>query len=249
MREGTFVLGSVHSQELPVFISQRPAKAKAKRVFTLEEIPGVNRLVPFDKGYYTNAEQTLNCFYLANSTQNVQWFEDRITEALDTRGQYTDFIPYYDENYIYDVIVINEPKFEGTRGTQLAVPFSFDLSVAPFKKNIRGKIAVEASKEFVLFNPENYPSDPYIKIEGSGNITLYINDRSTVLENVSGTIEIDSDPDVMEVYKESNGMLLNENKKMKSNQPFPFLDKGKNIIKWKGNVKKLIIEPRWQTKI
>ena len=232
-----------------MFIKQRPEKVKAKRMFTLEDIPGVNRLVNFDKGYYTNVEQTIECFYLAAHESEIQWLEDQITDALDTRGQYVDFIPYYDEDYVYDVIVINEPKFEGLRGTRLAVPFSFDLSIAPFKKNIRGKQQQSFTKAFEIFNPEFYTSDPYLKIIGSGDVTLYINDRPTVLKGISEFIEIDCDPDVMEVFKEANGNLVNENKKMKSNQSFPYLDKGKNVIRWSGNISKLILEPRWQTKI
>lgn len=250
MIEGAFKLGNHESREFPAFIRERPPKVKARRVFNLEEISGVNKLVPFDKGYYTNAQMTLNCFYLATTEREVQWLEDIITEALDTRGQYVDFIPFYDEGYAYKVVVINEPKFEGRRGTQLAIPFSFDLSVAPFKEKLLGREPIEITKNgFEIINHERYPSYPYLKILGSGNITLKINDRITSLKDVVDFIEIDSDPDVMEVFKETSGQLINENKKMGSSQPFPYLDANQNVISWSGNVSKIILEPRWQTKI
>lgn len=250
MMDGTFMLGDRYSEEFPAFIVQRPVKVKAKRVFNLEEVSGVNKLVSFDKGYYTNAQTSLSCFYLASDESQLQWIEDRITDALDTRGQYVDFIPYYDEGYVYEVIVINEPKFEGVRGTQLAVPFSFDLSIAPFKKQLHGRKPIEIVKNgFELNNHERYPSDPYMKIFATGDVTIYINDRPTVLKGIDEFIEIDSDPDIMEVFKEIGGNVLNENRKMNSNQSFPYLDKEKNTIRWSGNVQKIIMEPRWQTKI
>ncbi|ENZ6655287.1 phage tail protein, partial [Enterococcus hirae] len=145
--------------------------------------------------------------------------------------------------------VINEPNFEGTFHTLRGVPFSFDLSIAPFKKNILGMNPVILDKQGSIYNPERYPSYPKIKIYGSGNVTISINGRETKFSDVTSDITIDSDPDVMETYREVDGVLVNEHRKLLSNQIYPYLDSGENRITWNSNVRKIVIEPRWQTKI
>ncbi|EGP5220506.1 phage tail protein [Enterococcus faecium] len=249
MIDGWFKLGNHWSKEFNAFICERPEKKKAKRVFNLEEVSGLNKLAVNDGGYYTNVEQTLNCFYLSPTLEHIQYYEDLITEALDTKGEYVDFVPYWDPIYIYQAIVINEPNFEGTFHTLRGVPFSFDLSIAPFKKNILGMNPVILDKQGSIYNPERYPSYPKIKIYGSGNVTISINGRETKFSDVTSDITIDSDPDVMETYREVDGVLVNEHRKLLSNQIYPYLDSGENRITWNSNVRKIVIEPRWQTKI
>ncbi|WP_438844747.1 MULTISPECIES: phage tail protein [unclassified Enterococcus] len=249
MRDGWFKLGNRWSEEFNAFICERPPKKKAKRMFTLEEVSGLNKLAVNDAGYYTNIEQTLNCFYLSPTLEHVQHYEDVITEALDTRGEYVDFVPYWDPSYVYQVIVINEPNFEGTFHTLRGVPFSFDLSIAPFKKNILGMNPIVLESQDSVYNPERYPAYPKIKIYGSGNLTVSINGRETKFSDVTSDIIIDSDPDVMETYREVDGILVNEHKKLLSNQIYPYFDAGENRITWSNNVKKIVVEPRWQTKV
>ena len=53
----------------------------------------------------------------------------------------------------------------------------------------------------------------------------------------------------METYREVDGVLVNEHRKLLSNQIYPYLDSGENRITWNSNVRKIVIEPRWQTKI
>uniref|UniRef100_UPI00359C72AC phage tail protein n=1 Tax=Lactococcus garvieae TaxID=1363 RepID=UPI00359C72AC len=249
MLEGWFKIGNHWSEEFQMFLSKRPEKKKAQRMLTLDEVSGVNKLILSDKGYYTNAEQTLECFYVSPSLENVQYTEDLITSALDTRGEYVDFIPYYDPKYVYKVVIINEPIFSGEISGLRGVPFSFDVSMAPFKYRIGGERAIELLHPQQLFNPERYGSDPKIKIYGKGSLSLFINNRETKFKDVEDVIIIDSSQEVMEVYKEVNGKLINLHHKFVGNQEFPYLDVGSNQISWSRNVTKIEIEPRWQTKI
>ncbi|WKY24658.1 phage tail protein [Lactococcus sp. bn62] len=249
MLDGWFKIGDHWSEEFQMFLSKRPEKKKAQRMFTLDEVSGVNKFVLSDKGYYTNEEQTLDCFYVSPSLGEVQWIEDLITSALDTRGKYVDFIPYYDPKYIYKVVVINSPTFSGEASSLRGVPFSFDVSMAPFKYRIGGERPIELLHPQQIFNPERYGSEPRIKIFGKGSFSLFINNRETKFKDVEDEIIIDSNQDVMEVYKEINGSAINLHNKFIGNQEFPYLDVGGNQISWSGNITKIEIEPRWQTKI
>lgn len=249
MLDGWFKIGDHWSEEFQMFLTKRPEKKKAQRMVTLDEVSGVNKLVLTDKGYYTNVEQTLECFYVSPDLRSVQFIEDLITSALDTRGKYVDFIPYYDPRYIYKVIVINNPTFSGDASGLRGIPFTFDVSLAPFKYRVGGERAIEIIKPQQLYNPERYESYPKIKIYGQGNISLFINNRETKLVDIEGTITVDSNEDVMEVYKENSGNLINLHDKFVGRQNFPYLDSGMNQISWSGKVSKIEIEPRWQTKI
>lgn len=87
-----------------------------------------------------------------------------------------------------------------------------------------------------------YISKPYIKIYGSGDINLYINNRTTPFKGVTDFIEIDSK--IPNCYKTVNGVKNNTNDLMYTIN-FPYLDAGENTVSWSGNVSKVEIIPRW----
>lgn len=96
----------------------------------------------------------------------------------------------------------------------------------------------EVTKAATIYNTEGFTATPYIKITGSGGITLYINNRAHTFKDVNEYIEIDGE--IMNAYK---GDLL-QNSKMVT-ELFPKLTAGANNISWAGNVTKVEIIPRW----
>ena len=89
-----------------------------------------------------------------------------------------------------------------------------------------------------IVNPEYLPSAPYIRIYGSGNITLTINNDSFYFEDIEDYIEVDSES--MNAYKGISPL----NNKMKTAN-FPEFIPGDNAIAWTGSVNKIEIIPRW----
>ncbi|MBL1226610.1 phage tail protein [Enterococcus sp. BWR-S5] len=247
MQEGTFLFNDQHSEEIGCYIRERRKKIKGKRIVEMKEVHGKNKLVPIDKGYYTNSTLSLSCFCLVPSYDDLYFIENEVSAFLDTAGEYVSFTPFYDPHYIYEVINNNEISFEGTRGSKLAVPFSFELSVAPFKYRKTGLDPQTFFEAFELENPEKYYSEPYMKIYGYGDITVYVNGVPFVLTAVDQFIEIDSDSDILEVYKESDGVITNQNHKMVS-ADFPFFSPGWNVVEWKGNVEKIELKGRWRAR-
>ena len=100
--------------------------------------------------------------------------------------------------------------------------------------------AGELPNSGIIVNPELFPSYPYIKITGSGNVTLSIGSSSFVLTAIGPSIEIDSE--IMNVYRGATSL----NSKMTSSG-FPVLLPGDNSISWTGTVTKVEIIPRWCT--
>lgn len=117
--------------------------------------------------------------------------------------------------------------------------FNVVFTVRAYKKTLRGtKPLVINKKDTEIFNPEGFTALPYIKIYGTGDIILYINNRSHSFKGIDTYIEIDSE--LMNAYK---GQQLQNNKMLTTT--FPKLAAGKNNISWLGNVQKVEIIPRW----
>lgn len=115
--------------------------------------------------------------------------------------------------------------------------FTVKFKVDPFFYHNSG----ETKKTFItqpikLYNSGTIYSEPYIRINGSGNITLTINSQLITLTDIVDYIEIDSA--LMVAYKDT----LNEGRKMSGE--FPVLDVGLNNISWTGNVTSVEIKTR-----
>lgn len=88
-----------------------------------------------------------------------------------------------------------------------------------------------------IFYQGNVPGECNIKIYGSGNIQLTINNETIQINNVNEYVELDS----------KLLLCLNKDKTSKSRDMighFPLLTKGVNNISWTGNVSKVEILPR-----
>ena len=92
-----------------------------------------------------------------------------------------------------------------------------------------------------ITNPYNAPSEPRIKVEGSGDIVLAIGGTPVELEGVSGGAIIDTE--LMDVLNLAGSQLLNN---IATLDEFPKLKAGANIISWTGAVTKITITPRWR---
>lgn len=118
------------------------------------------------------------------------------------------------------------------------VTITFDCK--PFMYSSSGQIPVVFTTPGILVNSESFETKPYIKIIGTGEITLKINNDSFLFRGIEEFIEIDSE--LMNAFK---GITL-QNKKMYSTK-FPTLYPGTNNITWIGSVSKVEIIPRWCT--
>lgn len=107
-----------------------------------------------------------------------------------------------------------------------------------YKRALKGDETITITKAATITNPEGFTATPYMKIYGSGNVTLYINNRAHGFKNIDGYIEVDSEN--MNAYK---GDTLQNNKMLVG--AFPKLAAGDNNISWAGNVTKIEIVPRW----
>ena len=106
----------------------------------------------------------------------------------------------------------------------------------PLKREVFGDSRITLTQSSTLYN-NGLASSPYIKVVGSGDITININNQELVLKDVENYIEVDT-----ELY---NCFKDNENQNNKMYSDFPVLEEGINNINWQGNVTRLEIIPRW----
>ncbi len=115
------------------------------------------------------------------------------------------------------------------------------FSCKPFRYSEIGQQATTFTSSGYIENPEEFESEPLIRIYGSGNVTLQINGDAFLVKNISSYIDIDSE--LMACYY--GNTLKNSSIGFAS---FPILQSGSNRIAWSGGtVSKVEVTPRWRT--
>lgn len=245
IKRGQFLINGKHSSEFNVFMRNRPVSSSAGRVIELRDREGSDSII-IDKAYYKNVERKIDCYYKAPSIDDVQEWEDRITAWLDM-GSYSDFVTYYDEQYIYQAIVTDPPEFKGTRKTGNIVPFEFSVSLRPFKENRLGRQPILLnSTPCKITNEQKYPSKPLIKLTGSGDASFFVNNEEFKLKGLDTELIIDS---VLEESYRKLGGAIEHQDQVTTFLDFPELKPGENIITWSSRIKSFELTPRWRRKV
>lgn len=91
-----------------------------------------------------------------------------------------------------------------------------------------------------LANPGTAPAEPLIRLNGSGDVSLLIDDTSLLIDGVSSYVMIDCETQM--VYK-GNANLGSSVTRIGD---WPVIAPGGSLINWTGNVTGLVITPRWR---
>ena len=110
----------------------------------------------------------------------------------------------------------------------------------PFRYSLSRHTRTTLTASGTITNPESFPALPYIKITGSGAVTLTIGAKAYSFTSVPTYLKIDSE--LMSCYK---GSTLYNNRI--GFTEFPVLQPGNNSISWTGSVTKVEIIPNWRT--
>ncbi len=207
-------------------------KNRPQEQIDIYEIPYRNEELIIHNGKYKPYEQEFE-FVLRDPTLILQ-----VNAWLSGRGK------LYLENDVekfgrwgyYMASVVEDWEYEMKHST---FHFTVKFLVDPFLYSDSGQRKnTYVTQPIKLFNNHTFYSQPYIKINGSGNITLMINNQVCTFSDVTDYIEIDSS--LMIAYKDT----LNQGSKMEGD--FPVFDVGMNNISWSGNVTSLEVMGRWR---
>lgn len=151
---------------------------------------------------------------------------------------------YFSGSPDYEYVAMVHQSFSITenlkRNGQAVIPFK----MKPYKF-LKGQGTITLTNGQTLTNEGFRASQPMIRVDGTGDITLQNNGQDWLkLTDVVNYIKVDSE--AMSVYREIGNPMFT--KMYSTLEPmFPILEVGDNTITWEGTVDSVEIEPRWES--
>ena len=245
LKPGHFMVNGVNSwtsNGLKVLIQNRPELQTPKRKREFKSPLGVSGDLVFDENAYEPTPLKLELLIEGKTEQDVINNRDKLYMMFNSPG-YASFTPYFDPNKQYNVICTDPPTFISKwwmNGNQTA---EMELMVQPYKYFL-GVVDTVLTTAGNISNPYAIPSQPLIKIEGTGDVVLKVNGISHSIKAIEGHIYIDSE--LFGSYRKSGSVITNDNSKTYFRE-YPILKPGNNLIEWTGSVTKVTISPRWRS--
>lgn len=237
MEKLPFLMFREHSSlEYALLIADKGSYKGAARDVTYTSVPGRSGDLLTDNGRYKNISIPYTLSLLNNTSRSFKELTHQIKGWLLSEAGYYRLWDSYDGNYFRLASYSDEANIEQELRDTGSLSLSFNCK--PFKYSFEGLNTITFTSSGSLYNAEFFPSLPYIKITGSGTVTLSVNNDSFTFSDIDEYIEVDSDS--MNVYKG----IQPQNHKM-TGGAFPILLSGSNTVSWVGNVDKLEIIPRW----
>ena len=236
-----FVFNGQSSLELGIRIKNKNIYSSGKRDLSLVSVPGRDGDLVNSNKRFVNSTVSYTCFVPASSIAELNTKIRNVKKWLFVDSdQYHELTDSYDPTFLRYAIF--NSKLDIADEANRIGTFTVSFSCKPLRYLLSSLTAVEVATGNTLYNPFPFASKPYIKITGSGNITLTIvNSKGTktyTFNNVSSYVECDSE--LMNCYK---GTTLKNSDFIADN--FPLLEYGDNTITYSGSVSKVEIIPRW----
>lgn len=227
------------SLEYCLLIAEKASYKGAARDVTYTSVAGRSGDLITDNGRYKNVKLSYKLALLNTSPHSFNKLVRLIKQWLYNGGHgYFKLWDSYDGAYYRLASLADEINVEQELAALGSLSLKFNCK--PYKYSFEGERAIELSQAGSIYNAEAYESKPYIKIFGSGNATLYINNNAYNFTDIADYIEVDSE--LMNAYKGTTPA----NNQMKG-AGFPIFQPGYNNISWNGGITRLEIVPRWCT--
>ncbi len=233
-----FNFNGVSSLEYDLFIRSKGTYNAPERDVTYQSIPGKNGDLLIDNGRYKNISIPYKVALLPASHADIAERSRKIKRWLLGSVGYYRLSDSYDDRYFRLAAHTTALEIEEVLPRYGEMELNFNCK--PQRYSFDGQRSRKITAPTTLINPERFASYPYIKITGSGNISLHINNDTFSFVGVDGYIEIDSE--LMNAYKGT----VSQNNKMTA-ASFPTLAADENLIQWTGNVTSVEIAPKWWT--
>lgn len=236
---GAFIFDGQASREFHVQVERFPNLNGAKKRREKTSISGKSGDLIEDDNIYENTEQPYEIYFSAETEPGAYPLLSRKIRGwlLSVRG-YARLEDSYDTDYFRLASFEGPLEIENIMNLFGRCTLTFDCK--PFRYRKSGEKSLVLTSSNTLYNPERFPSKPYIKIVGNGAGTLMVGSQTLTLKEIDDYLEIDCE--MMNCFK---GTELRNS--MVSGNLFPELLPGKNGISWTGNISRVEIKPRWCT--
>lgn len=235
-----FVYKDRRSLDFGLLIIKKGSFKGAARDVSRVSVPGRSGDLIIDNGRYSNIAVPYELTLLNKTEYSFEVQARQIRSWLLSGAGYFRLWDSYDPDYFRLASYSDEVDIEQELKQLGSLSISFDCK--PFKYSVAGQTPVIFTQSGSLYNAEQFSSTPYVKVVGSGNITLTINESSFELRNVSEYIELDFE--LLNAYKggEPKNSLVSG-----SDMSSLRLVSGYNSISWTGSVERVEVVPRWCT--
>lgn len=212
-----FVFKGISSKDFDIIINALPDHERAAERVVKTEISGRDGHLIESLGAYDSVLKSVECTVMPDA--NIEALSDWLRGGGDV-------IFSNDPDRAYQAHIINAIPFN--RVARILKGFVIQFDCQPFKMStytVKESVTVSGTK---VMNYGTREAKPIIKVNGSGDVTLTINNENIILDDIDGYVTIDSV--LMDAYK---GDLLKNNKMLGE---FPKLKVGANLITWVGAV-------------
>lgn len=200
----------------------------AKRNIEMIKVRGMNGSLKIDDGTYDNITIDISC--MLKDCSNIQQKARDIKAWLAQSEGKLVFSDESDKYYIAQCI----NQIDITQTLPKFGEFLISFECYPFAYAVSNPVITLNSTTKSFNNLGTQPSEPIIKIYGTGDITFYLNSKSVfIIKNVVDYVTIDSYK--QDAYKDT---LLKNNDMIGD---FPKLLVGNNTVNWTGTVTKVEI--------
>lgn len=236
------MLDGVYSKDLNLLIQRTPLLETPSRRVELRNAFGVHGGVPYDERAYDNTEMQLLMF-IDGTDKNKD--REKVDAILRNTGVFKELIPYWDPTKIYYIMNMQKTQYESPSwyGEKQALQATF--TVKPYKY-LRDVSDIVFTTSATAVNPFiDDVAQPLITIEGTGDVTLKVNGVNYLIQNITGSVTVDSER--YSTYRRlSSGFIENHNSKYRQKK-YPIFTPGSNSISVSGNVTKVTVKPRWRS--
>lgn len=190
MQAGTFYFNGESCTSYGIRVQHQPDLEASTRRFNSYTVSGRHgTLYQLKSDRLEGVPIILDCVFLDT---NVWATRDAIVDWLDTID-YVPFVPWWDDDYEYRAIVVEQPTFKHTRLMKQATTFELSLILYPLKYLRTGLLPIELKSGEAIYNPFKVPAQPLIELTGNGSITVTVAGINYELQEVKGHATIDSE--------------------------------------------------------
>lgn len=228
LKEGEIYFNNNVSLSLNLFLENYPSIPIANEEYEQISVEGRSGNLIINKGTYPDKKIPFTFTILSPQIEiDFEKVYEWLTEIEDNRL----IFGRNDRCYKVKKVIFGDIQKEFRTIGEFDVTFLCE----PFTQDLDSEVHEITTSEFTLYYAGNAPGDTLIKIYGTGNIQLTINDETMQINNVVDYVEIDSN--LLQVRNQDGTSKDND-----TLGDFVLFTKGENIISYTGAVTKIVVE-------
>ncbi|KRM73004.1 hypothetical protein [Lacticaseibacillus brantae] len=238
MRPGEFYFNGRSSLDYRLVIQTQPKRKAPNRRIKSFTVTGQSGTVYQTREQRDDMALDLSMVFLSEPDD---FKREAVSDLFDVPG-YVDFVPYYDQNYIYRAMVTDGVTFDHVRAYKRATVVTVTLMLHPHKWLKTGLLHLPFTDGQIINNPTKLVASPVIDITATGDTTITIGGQNYHFIGLSGTTTVDS-----ELLTATSGGQNVAHKMV--GLEYPKLPPGVTTIGMSSNVTSLVIQPRFVRRV